>query len=220
MRALEPLFAFPGVFVPGNNDYYAPQPKNPVRYFGTTAIGRRTASPLPWPQLAAAMAHAGWTRPHPRPHGRSTAGGQRVALAGTDDPHLRRARYDLIAGPAASRTRWCASASSTPPSRALLARVRRATATTWCWPGTRTAARCGCRSGRRIVTNCGIDRTRARWLHRWDEHMWFHVCAGLGTSPYTPDPLLLPARGDAADARPAGLTVRLGPASCPRFAGL
>jgi len=40
--------------------------------------------------------------------------------------------------------------------------------------------------GPAIVTNCGIDVRRARWLHRWDDHMWFHVCAGLGTNPYTP----------------------------------
>ena len=32
--------------------------------------------------------------------------------------------------------------------------------------------------GPAIVTNCGIDVHRARWLHQWDEQMWFHVCAG------------------------------------------
>ena len=40
--------------------------------------------------------------------------------------------------------------------------------------------------GPAIVTNCGIDVHRARWLHRFDERMWFHVCAGLGTNPYMP----------------------------------
>ena len=40
--------------------------------------------------------------------------------------------------------------------------------------------------GPAIVTNCGIDVHRARWLHRWDDRMWFHVCAGLGTNPYMP----------------------------------
>ncbi|MDT4934529.1 MAG: uncharacterized protein QOK11_2421, partial [Pseudonocardiales bacterium] len=30
LHALEPLLAFPGAFVPGNNDYYAPRPKNPL----------------------------------------------------------------------------------------------------------------------------------------------------------------------------------------------
>ena len=40
--------------------------------------------------------------------------------------------------------------------------------------------------GPAIVTNCGIDVHRARGLHRWDERMWFHVCAGLGTNPFMP----------------------------------
>jgi uncharacterized protein len=40
--------------------------------------------------------------------------------------------------------------------------------------------------GPAIVTNCGIDVHRARWLHRWDDQMWFNVCAGLGTNPYMP----------------------------------
>ena len=37
-----------------------------------------------------------------------------------------------------------------------------------------------------IVTNCGIDRARARWLHPWNHHTWLHVSAGLGTSPWAP----------------------------------
>ena len=36
------------------------------------------------------------------------------------------------------------------------------------------------------MTNCGIDVHRARWLHRWDDRMWFNVCAGLGTNPFMP----------------------------------
>ena len=40
--------------------------------------------------------------------------------------------------------------------------------------------------GPALVTNCGINRSRARWLHKWDEQMYFHVCAGLGTGPWTP----------------------------------
>ena len=40
--------------------------------------------------------------------------------------------------------------------------------------------------GPAIVTNCGIDVRRARWLHQWDSRMYFHVCAGLGTNPFLP----------------------------------
>ena len=37
-----------------------------------------------------------------------------------------------------------------------------------------------------IVTNCDLDRSRARGVSRWGSHMWLNVSAGLGTSPYAP----------------------------------
>jgi hypothetical protein len=37
-----------------------------------------------------------------------------------------------------------------------------------------------------IVTNCGLDRSRARGASRWGAHTWLHVSAGMGTSPYAP----------------------------------
>ena len=40
-----------------------------------------------------------------------------------------------------------------------------------------------------IVTNCGIDRARARGLSRYGSagnEAWLHVSAGIGTSPYAP----------------------------------
>src|SRR3954465_13903448 len=33
LRALEPLLDRPGAFVMGSNDYFAPRPKNPLKYF-------------------------------------------------------------------------------------------------------------------------------------------------------------------------------------------
>jgi hypothetical protein len=37
-----------------------------------------------------------------------------------------------------------------------------------------------------LVTNCGIDRSRARGLSRWGSHTLLNVSAGLGSSPYMP----------------------------------
>jgi uncharacterized protein len=39
-----------------------------------------------------------------------------------------------------------------------------------------------------LVTNCGLDRERARGLHRHSAggQAWLHVSAGLGTSPWAP----------------------------------
>ena len=37
-----------------------------------------------------------------------------------------------------------------------------------------------------IVTNCDLDRSRAKGASRWGAHMQLHVSAGIGTSPYAP----------------------------------
>ena len=37
-----------------------------------------------------------------------------------------------------------------------------------------------------VVTNSGLDRSRARGVSRWGSRMWLHVSAGLGNSPYMP----------------------------------
>jgi predicted MPP superfamily phosphohydrolase len=182
MRSLEPLFAFPGAFVPGNNDYFAPQLKNPVRYFAPQHI-RVQGNPLPWPQLATAMTHAGWLDlTHVR--AMTTAAGQRVALTGTDDPHLRRARYDLVAGPAECDAVVRLGVTHSPEP-ALLTRFAH-DGYDLVLAGHTHGGQVRVPFGPAIVTNCGIERSRARWLHAWDDRMYFHVSAGLGTGPYSP----------------------------------
>jgi uncharacterized protein len=182
MRALKPLFAFPGAFVPGNNDYFAPVPLNPLRYFHPSREHRRGV-PLPWPSLAAAMTDAGWLD---LTHVRSSLDVANivVALAGTDDPHLKRARYRLIAGPAdaAAAVRIGVTHSPEPELLSSFAGDRYDLVLA----GHTHGGQVRVPFGPAIVTNSGIDVHRARWLHKWDDHMWFHVCAGLGTGPYTP----------------------------------
>lgn len=182
MRALEPLFAFPGVFVPGNNDYYAPKLKSPTRYFRPQRPIRR-GTPLPWLQLASALAHAGWTD---LTHVRTGVAidGQRVAVAGTDDPHLRRARYELIAGRAEADAVVRIGAIHSPEPDLL----RRFAGDGYdlVLAGHTHGGQVRVPFGPALVTNCGIERTRARWVHRWDERMYFHISAGLGTNPYSP----------------------------------
>jgi predicted MPP superfamily phosphohydrolase len=184
MTALEPLFAFPGVFVPGNNDYYAPRPKNPLRYFGPAPEpGQPHGDPLPWPQLATAMSHAGWLDlTHVRTQ-LPVAGGC-VALAGTDDPHLHKARYALIAGRADTDADVRIGVTHVPDPAMLAAFAQ--DGYDLVLAGHTHGGQVRVPFGPAIVTNCGIERTRARWLHQWDERMYFHVCAGLGTNPFAP----------------------------------
>src|SRR4051812_3397725 len=98
VHALEPLLDLPGAFVLSNNDYYAAQPKNPLRYL---LPKRKVLRPpnLPWPELARAMSRRGWVD---LSNDRATVkvNDAVVAFAGTDDPYLERDRYEMIAGPA------------------------------------------------------------------------------------------------------------------------
>ena len=184
MYSLEPLSAFPAVFVPGNNDYYAPRLRSPLKYFKPhDPLSEKHGPPLPWPQLASALTHAGWVD---LTHHKAElkVAGRTVALAGTDDPHLRRAKYDLIAGaaPAGADVRIGVTHS---PEPFVLERFAN-DGYDLVLAGHTHGGQVRVPFGPAIVTNCGIDRGRARWLHAWDDRMYFHVCAGLGTNPYSP----------------------------------
>ena len=37
-----------------------------------------------------------------------------------------------------------------------------------------------------LVTNCGLDRSRAKGPSQWGAHMRLHVSGGIGTSPFAP----------------------------------
>jgi predicted MPP superfamily phosphohydrolase len=182
LHAFEPLLDLPGAFVPGNNDYYLPRPKNPARYF----VPERTlvhGPSLPWPELSSAMAKGAWLDITHRRESLPVASGS-VAVAGTDDPHLHRDRYEYIAGPA-DRSAAVRIGVTHSPEPALIDRFA-ADGYDLVLAGHTHGGQVRVPFGPAIVTNCGLDVHRARGLHRWNEHTWLHVCAGLGTSPWQP----------------------------------
>jgi predicted MPP superfamily phosphohydrolase len=189
LRALDPLMDLPGAFVLSSNDYFAPRPKNPFRYFRTDHK-RVHGEELPWRDLRDGMVARGWSDVT-NGRGELVVDGRRITLAGLDDPHLKRDRYDLVEGPADPAADLRLGLVHSPEPRVL----------------DRFAADghdlllCGHTHGGQLrvpfygalVTNCGIDRAHARWLHRWagptpghPTGTWLHVSAGLGTSPYAP----------------------------------
>jgi predicted MPP superfamily phosphohydrolase len=182
LRALQPLMALPGVFVFGNNDYYGPKLKNPLCYLMRT--GKRVrGAPLPWADLRAAFAEQGWLD-LTNTRRQLMVAGRRVAVTGVDDPHLRRDRYQRVAGPADLAADLRLGLTHSPEPRVLDAFA--ADGYDLVLAGHTHGGQLRLPGYGAIVTNCGLDRSRARGASRWGAHTWLHVSAGMGTSPFAP----------------------------------
>lgn len=195
------LLRRPGVFVLGSNDYFAPRAKNPARYLlphrgGVQVVGRR----LPTADLVAGFTAAGWLDLTNR-RGSLEIGGRRLEFVGVDDPHMRRDRYAAVAGPRDPAAALTVGVTHAPYRRVVDAMTADGAGLVLaghthggqlCLPGIGA-----------LVTNCDLERSRAKGVSRWPaplnghrpaaadqrEHprgAWLHVSAGLGTSPYTP----------------------------------
>ena len=188
--ALGGLLDVPGVYVLGSNDYYAPGMRNPLLYLLPDTGKRNTSTPqLPWPRLKERFAEAGWLD-LTNGFGSLTVRDTTIAFAGVDDPHLAFDDLDRVAGPADPTADLRLAVAHAPYLRvldqfaadgydAIIAGHTHGGQV--CLPG-----------GRALTTNCDLEPTRARGLHRHpadsapgdDGSSWLHVSAGLGTNPY------------------------------------
>jgi uncharacterized protein len=188
LDALGPLLDRPGVFVLAAHDLYAPRPHNPAKYLlGPSSRKHDPNRPpnLPWEKLRDDMTAAGWLD-LTNQRGRLTIAGIDVALAGVHDAHIKKDRYDLVAGPADPSAALRIGVMHSPEPRVL---------DQFAADGYQLMLAGHTHGGQlrlpfygTLVTNCGIDRERARGLHRHpvDGPAWLHVSAGLGTSPWAP----------------------------------
>src|SRR5215208_5480847 len=80
LRALEPLMKRPGAFVLASNDYFAPRPKNPFKYFWRDHK-RVHGDPLPWRDVCDGMLSRSWLD-LTNAAGELVVDGRRIAFAG------------------------------------------------------------------------------------------------------------------------------------------
>ncbi|MEK6437614.1 metallophosphoesterase [Pseudonocardia sp. T1-2H] len=180
LTALGSLLEKPGLFVFGSNDYFGPTPKNPMRYLRPSER-RIHGEPLPWRDLRAAFAEHGWQdATHQRVF--LDLDGVRVGVSGVDDPHLALDRYDGVSGPITADLRL--GLTHSPEPRVLDSFA--ADGYDLVLAGHTHGGQLRLPGYGALVTNCGIDRSRARGVSRWGAHMHLHVSAGLGTSPFAP----------------------------------
>ncbi|WP_225939511.1 metallophosphoesterase [Nesterenkonia lutea] len=205
LEALEPLRRFPGVFVPGSNDYYAPQWKNPLRYLHSPSKLEGEPEELDWRRLFAGFEAEGW-RSLTNRTARLDVGDHVLDFSGVDDPHIGR---DEFQG-------WPETRGETPaPVRIAVAHAPvRAALDTFAQTGadlilaghTHGGQVC-LPGGHALVTNCDLPRSQARGLSTFtstaqqvgsprsgqpSRQVPLHVSAGIGTSATAPVRLFCP----------------------------
>ena len=182
VQALGDLLAVPGIFVFGSNDYFGPKPKNPANYLFRK--DRRIHGPaLPWQDLRAVFTERGWLDVTHANRELEVAG-LTLAVAGVDDPHIDRDRYDAIAGrpnPAANLRLGLTHA----PYTRVLDRFAADGYELVLAGHTHGGQLCLPFKGA-LTTNCDLDPGRAKGWSRWGSGTALHVSAGIGTSPYAP----------------------------------
>ncbi|HEY5846471.1 MAG TPA: metallophosphoesterase [Microlunatus sp.] len=186
--ALGRLLDRPGVYVWGSNDYYAPTFKNPLAYLTQPdRQGQPRPEELPWRDLGRAFLDAGWIDLTGE---RVTleVNGIRLGFRGTDDAHLRRDQYVLVAGSVDRTETDVAIGVTHAPYRRILDPMVADGMDLIVAGHTHGGQVCVPFYGA-LVTNCDLNTRQVKGLSQHSaggKTSYLHVSAGLGTSPYAP----------------------------------
>lgn len=198
LDTMGPLMQFPGAFVLGSNDYYAPMPRNPFRYFNPSHRKAHDLEQpsLPWQELVAGFEAGGWQNVMHR-RVRARVGGLDVELVGVDDPHLNYDRYETVSAPAAQDADLTVGVTHAPYLRVLDAMT--ADGADLVIAGHTHGGQVCVPGYGALVTNCDLGTDRVKGLSRWwpgcdnapskaapADAAYLHVSAGLGHNKYTP----------------------------------
>ncbi len=193
--ALEAFRGVPGVFVLGSNDYWAPQPKNPLRYFaGPSSRDEEGPRPvaLDTGALVAFLGDLGWTDLDNRA-ARVDVAGTPVDAIGVDDPHRGYDRIEAALPALRGLRRRKVKAALTlgvahaPYRRTLDGLMEQGAGLLLA--GHTHGGQVRLPGVGALVTNCDIPRDQARGVSTWTaagRTVPLHVSAGLGTSIWAP----------------------------------
>lgn len=196
LAALEPLLEFPGVFVWGSNDYFAPSARNPINYL----LGPSNRLPAP-PRLEtdigtlqAGVTSGGWLDLNNR-SGSLEIAGNPIGFMGLNDPHENLADLDSLPAQAVEvrDSDLIVGVAHAPYLAVIEAMTRNGSALTLC--GHTHGGQVCLPGGRAIVTNCDLPAKYARGVSAWkfgDSESMLHVSAGIGTSVYAQYRLFCP----------------------------
>lgn len=189
LEALKPLMRFPGVYVPGSNDYYGPLMKNPFTYFTGPSKVTREPPELPFGELFGAFDDAGWTGLTNR-RDSMVLDGVQLDFSGVDDPHLNR---DVYAGFPERVT----TADEAPAVRVGVAHAPYQRVLNSFVDGGAELILAGHTHGGQVcipfygalVSNCDLPTRQAKGVSVWEHdgrRVPMNVSAGIGTSRFAP----------------------------------
>lgn len=185
-EAYSRLFAFPGVFVFGSNDYFAPSPVNPLRYLGLARRHRPQRDVLPHRELRATLVERGWHDVEDQ-RVELAVDGRLVEVRGTKDAHLDLDTYEKVAGPPDPAAILSLGVTHAPYLRLLNAMT--ADGVDLMMAGHTHGGQVCVPFYGALTTNCDLDAPRVKGLSSYryqGRTSALHVSAGLGTSPYAP----------------------------------
>lgn len=176
------ILKFPGVFVNGSNDYYAPRVKNPFGYLRAPSIPDNSR-PLATDELTNAFENHGWKNLN----NRSTEleiNGTKIGFIGVDDPHdklddlstVTKLRNELIIGVAHAPYRRVIESFAEAGADIMFAGHTHGGQVRFPLIGA-------------LTTNSDLPTKYAKGLSAWlfnEKVILLNVAAGLGNSIYAP----------------------------------
>jgi predicted MPP superfamily phosphohydrolase len=191
LDALDGLLDFPGLYVFGSNDYYAPRFKNPISYLrkdhGTRILGSRLDTDL----LEQELTKRGWLNLNNR-RSSITIKGISIDVRGTGDAHLGLDDYSKISGK--PRRDISIGVTHAPYKRVLEAMQKDLVDVVFAGHTHGGQIRVPWFGGSRsLTTNCDLPNWRSRGLTKVENEPWLNVSAGMGYSPFTPIRVFCPS---------------------------
>jgi predicted MPP superfamily phosphohydrolase len=197
-RAYAAFEGIPGVYVWGSNDYFGPQLKNPLAYFGGPSNAPKAPELLDIGALNDYLEGIGWTNLN-NSAAALQVNGTRLEFFGVDDPHRHFDRLDKLPG-AIESLREDDSESDSSQEASVTIGVAHAPYRRVLDPFVNEGAAmifAGHTHGGQVcvpiygalVTNCDIPRKQVKGLSLWthgNNNSWLNVSAGVGTSITAP----------------------------------
>jgi hypothetical protein len=194
LLALEPLRQFPGVFVNGSNDYRAPKPRNPLRYFIGPSSNSTPGVRLDTERFETELIGSGWLNLNNKA-GQLKINGTRLGFLGLNDPHEG---LDDLAGLAEQSKSLKDVDITIGVSHAPYLRVIDALLgeqVQLMFAGHTHGGQVCLPRQKALVTNCDLPTKYASGLSAWSDEnhqAMLHVSAGIGCSIYAPLRLFCP----------------------------